>query len=72
MTAKTFTTFANRRDASLTGFSSDDNAALLAAICGNATTGYVRQLKEGGPVSVPNHAAEAVKADLISKGWTAR
>lgn len=69
--ANTFRTFANRKDSSLVGFSSDDNAALLAAICCNSTTGYVRQLVAGGPVSVPAHAADAVRANLISYGWEA-
>lgn len=67
--SKSFKMFENRKDKELVGFSAADNAALLKEICTNSTTGYVRQLTPGGAVSVPKHAAEAVKAHLISKGW---
>lgn len=69
---KTFTSFANRLDASLVGFSSDDNGALKAAICTNAATAYVTQKKAGGPISVPTHAAAATKAHLLALGWEAK
>ena len=64
---KTFKTFTSRKDPSLTGFSADDNKALLDAICGNAATGYVRA--SFNCTLVPNHAAAAVKAHLIASGW---
>ena len=68
-TGLTFDRFPNRKDKALTGFSSTNNAALLRAICTNSTTGYVRQLVTDGPVSVPNHAADAVEAHLVKRGW---
>lgn len=66
---KTFRMFENRLDRSLIGFSAEDNAALLNAICCNSATGYVRQLVPGGAVSVPKHAAEKVAAHLANIGW---
>ena len=66
---KTFKTFPNRRDADLTAFRAEDNAALLRDICTNSATGHVRQLNEGGPVSVPTHSAEKVTAHLEKLGW---
>jgi len=68
----TYTRFQNRLDKALTAFAADDNADLLNAICTNPTTGYVRQLKPGGPVSVPNHAADAVAEHLEKRGWVAK
>jgi hypothetical protein len=65
--SKTFKTFSSRKDASITGFRADDNAALLAAICCNSATGYVREGFEC--VLVPNHAADAVRKHLVSIGW---
>jgi hypothetical protein len=66
---KTFSTFANRKDRALVAFSSDDNAALKADICTNAANGYVRQLNDGGPISVPAHAANEVAGHLAKMGW---
>lgn len=66
---KTFRMFENRKDKALMGFSANDNAALLACICANSATGHVRQMTEGGPVSVPKHTAEIVRAHLIKQGW---
>lgn len=66
---KTFRTFENRKDRALIGFSAADNAALLKDICTNSATGYVRQMREGGPVSVPKHAANRVEAHLVKLGW---
>ena len=68
---KTFRSFENRKDRSLVGFSADDNAALLRAICSNSATAYVRQMSAGGAVSVPKHAAEKVREHLVNLGWTA-
>lgn len=64
-----FKTFDNRLDQNLAGFCADDNAALLADISTNCTTGYVGQRKAGGAVSVPRHAQAAVSAHLIGLGW---
>jgi len=66
----TFTMFSNRLDRSLTCFHANDNLKLLSDVCTNSATGYVRTRYEGGPVSVPAHAAAAVKAHLIRRGWT--
>lgn len=66
---KTFTTFANRKDASLVGFRAADNKALLNEICTNSATGYIR---EGfNCVNVPTFAADAVRAHLVKYGWVA-
>lgn len=65
----TFRSFENRKDRSLVGFSAEDNAALLKAICTNSATGYVRQLVPGGAVSVPKHKAVAVEEHLVKLGW---
>ena len=66
---KTFTSSINRKDASLTVFSAENNEALKRAICTNSATSYVRQLRAGGPVSVPNHAARRVREHLVKLGW---
>lgn len=66
----TFSRFVSRKDKALTAFSATDNAALLQLICSNSVTGYVRQLAPGGAVHVPHHAADAVEAHLMARGWT--
>ena len=69
----TFSRFINRLDRQLTGFNAEagaDNATLLRDVCCNSTTGYVRQLRPGGAVNVPNHAADKVEAHLVKLGWT--
>ena len=66
---KIYSRFINRKEKTLTGFSSADNSALLSAICSNSATGHVRQLVAGGAVSVPSHAADAVEAHLNRCGW---
>lgn len=67
----TYSRFINRLDKQLTGFDaiSGNNAGLLKAVCQNSATGYVRQLKTGGSVNVPNHAADAVAKHLATLGW---
>lgn len=65
---KTFTTFTSRKDASLTGFSADDNEALKNEIFCNSVTGYARA--GFNCTLVPNHAAAAIAAHLIAYGWS--
>jgi hypothetical protein len=67
---KQFSRFENRKDRELVAFSAADNAALLADISVNGITGYVRQLKAGGPVSVPRFAADGIESLLIGRGWS--
>ena len=64
---KTFTTFVSRKDAALTAFRADDNEALLNEICCNSATAHSRKGREC--VLVPNHAASAVTAHLVQRGW---
>ena len=64
---KTFTTFVSRKDAALTAFRADDNEALLNEICCNSATAHSRKGREC--VLVPNHAASAVTAHLVKRGW---
>lgn len=67
---KTFASSTCIADRSLIAFTGSDNAALLRAICTNSTTGYVRQLKQGGAIMVPSHAATKVAEHLVKRGWT--
>lgn len=68
MMTMTFKTNANRLDALLVCFKSDDHAAMLKEICCNSVTSAVTD--RGGYVTVPAHAAEKVAGHLVKSGWS--
>ncbi len=68
---KTFSTSPSFRDADLTCFTGSDMPALLRAIRCNCVTGYVRQAKKDGPVSVPTRHVVAISEHLAERGWIA-
>ena len=65
---KIFTSFDSRKNADLIGFSAIDNAALMAVICLNSATSYVRA--GFNCVLVPKHKAADVAEHLVNQGWS--
>ena len=68
---KTYSRFINRFDRALVCFRATEAANqhdLLALVCTNGVTGYVRDTGKGS-VAVPAHAADKIEAMIATRGW---